>query len=319
MVVKRSWQQRISKLLVVIGIIVAFVIGIALIVVVVLGYWFNWSWVGVSGGNSTITTITTSTEQPPAKTLWDWLNLLGVLAIPVVVGFGVAWFTIRHNHDIEIARAQHENDQHITLDNQRETVLQTYLDKMSELILHENLHNSERGDKVRDIARARTLTALPKLDPNRKRSIILFLYESVLIERDINKIDLSWADLREVNLSQLILNAISFEGAYLQGANLFEADLSQSNLEGAKLQGANLIGTDLTEARLSGTDLRETNLRGADLRRANLLEGGYSRGAYLDGADLRGVNLKGAKVNPEQLKQAKSLKSATMPDGSIHP
>jgi uncharacterized protein YjbI with pentapeptide repeats len=293
----RSWLQTVRKLLVTVGIIVACLLGIALIVGIIGGYLFHWGWTGITN-----------------KTLWDWLNLLGVLAIPVVVGFGAVWFTVRHNHDIELARAQHENDQRITLDNQRETVLQTYLDKISDLILHENLQNAGHGDKVRYIARARTLTALSNLDPNRKRSIILFLYESVLIERDDEKIDLGWADLREVNLSQLILTDISFEGAYLQGSNLSGADLSQSNLEGAEFQGANLSGANLSGARLSRTDLRETDLRGA-----NLLEESYSDDANLEDADLRGANLKGAQVTTEQLKQATSLKGATMPDGSIHP
>jgi uncharacterized protein YjbI with pentapeptide repeats len=39
--------------------------------------------------------------------------------------------------------------------------------------------------------------------------------------------------------------------------------------------------------------------------------------ANLSDADLSRANLKGAKVTDEQL--AKSLKGATMPDGSIHP
>ncbi len=253
------------------------------------------------------------------KTLWDWLQLLSVLAVPVVVGFGAVWFTVRHNHDIELAHAQHESDQRITLDNQRETVLQTYLDKMSELILHENLHNAERGNKVRSIARARTLTALSKLDPSRKRSIILFLYESDLINCDDEKIDLSWADLREADLSQLVLNAASFEGAYLQGANLSEADLSQSKFQGANLQDANLSGTNLMHAELTGANLRRADLRWANLRQAELLEIIPYDATNLEGADLREANLKEAKITSKQIKQAKSLKGAMMPDGSIHP
>jgi uncharacterized protein YjbI with pentapeptide repeats len=53
----------------------------------------------------------------------------------------------------------------------------------------------------------------------------------------------------------------------------------------------------------------------ANLSRADLL------GADLLGADLSGANLKDAKnITTEELEmQAKSLKGATMPDGSIHP
>ncbi len=46
------------------------------------------------------------------KTLWDWLQLLGVLAIPIVVGFGAAWFTrIQQQRDQRLAREQHDHDQ----------------------------------------------------------------------------------------------------------------------------------------------------------------------------------------------------------------
>jgi len=41
--------------------------------------------------------------------------------------------------------------------------------------------------------------------------------------------------------------------------------------------------------------------------------------ADLDGANLDGANLFGAKFTTKQLDSAKSLKGATMPDGSIHP
>jgi len=42
---------------------------------------------------STSKGTTTAQELQPARTLWDWLELLAALAIPIVVGFGVAWFT----------------------------------------------------------------------------------------------------------------------------------------------------------------------------------------------------------------------------------
>src|SRR5207244_3060680 len=73
-------------------------------------------------------TVTRTEVYQPGKTLWDWLQLLSVLAVPVVVGFGAVWFTTRQNHDLEVAT-----------DNQRETHLQAYISSMSELMLHENL------------------------------------------------------------------------------------------------------------------------------------------------------------------------------------
>jgi energy-coupling factor transporter transmembrane protein EcfT len=134
-----SWWEQIKQHLVTI-LIVAIILVVA-IVLIIIGYGLDWT--GFNGNNKS------------GKTLWDWLQLL---FIPAVLTLGAIWYTARQNHDLQI-----------TLDNQRETALQTYLDKMSELLLHENLRTSKRGDDVRNIAHARTLTVLPQLDPNRKR------------------------------------------------------------------------------------------------------------------------------------------------------
>src|SRR5215831_8884642 len=123
-------------------IIVVFVVVMGLIIA---GYWFDWT--GFNGYNKvTIThtiigtnagTVTRTDEYQPGKGLWDWLQLLGVLAIPVVVGLGAAWYT---------AQQGKVSDRENT-DNQNETALQTYIDKISELLLDKvnPLRESEEG------------------------------------------------------------------------------------------------------------------------------------------------------------------------------
>jgi hypothetical protein len=213
------------------------------VLVIFGGYKFNWDWTGFNR---------------PSKTLWDWLQLLGVLAVPVVVGFGAVLFTIRQG---KVADAE-------KIDNQHEAALQAYIDKMSDLLLEKKLRDSAEEDEVRKIARVRTLTILLSLDPKRKGSVLQFLHESGLIGKNNRVIYLS--------------------GANLSGANLMEARLSVANLEGANLERAYLSRADLSHVNLSNTDLT---------------------GAYLTGA----------KVTDQQLSKAKSLKGATMPDGSKHP
>jgi hypothetical protein len=198
----RSWWQQIKKhpfiiagIIVVVFALTAFAMGVIK---------FGWDWTGFTGGESKVTTTmitpgttttttpraTVATEQQPAKTLWDWLGLLAVLTIPAVVGLGAAWFTFQQGK---------ESDRENT-DNQRETALQAYIDKMSELLLHEKLRESTEDDEVRNVARVRTLTVLRGLDPIRKASVLQFLYESGLIEKDKSIIDLSAADLSNANL-----------------------------------------------------------------------------------------------------------------------
>ncbi len=203
------------------------------------------------------------------KTLWDWLQLLAALAIPVVVGFGAVWVTTRQGKVADAANR----------DNQREAALQAYLDKMSELFLHEHLRESKPKDEIQQITQARTLTVLLRLDSVRKRSVLQFLYETRLIDIfDWSDADLSGAALSGINLSKANLS-----GAYLGGANL----------SGAKFSGAQFYGAFLPVA-----DLADAELMGVNLSRANL---------------------SGAHVTPEQLNTAKSLEGATMPDGSKHP
>ncbi len=82
-------------------------------------------------------------------------------------------------------------------------------------------------------------------------------------------------------------------------------DFSHRRLFYASLKRAVLAGANLSEADLSGANLREADLTGANLR-----------GADLRGAKLIRANLRGAMVTNGQLAQAKTLKGATMPDGT---
>ena len=312
----RSWWHYIKRHRVAIG-----VIAIVLVVVITLnivGYWFDWT--GFNGYNKvtiihTISgtnagTVTKTEEYQPGKTLWDWLQLL---IIPLALAIIAIFFN----------RAERKNEQRIASDNQQEAALQGYINEMSELLLERDLRKSDVDAEVRIIARVRTLTVLPRLDKARKRNVLKFLHESNLINKGKSIVDLDGADLSEADL-----NGVSLRGAYLSGvnlskANLFEAYLSEvelggahlrdailsyANLSKADLSGANLMNAHLNRTSLEGTILSYTNLSKADLSRTDLRE-----------ADLSYANLIGANVSPEQWNKAKSLKGATMPDGSIHP
>lgn len=207
---KHSWWQQIKRPVLVIGIIVAFLLGIALIVGIIGGYLFHWGWTGIT-----------------TKTLWDWLQLLGILAIPVVVGFGAVWFTVRHNHDREIARMQYEADREIAADNQSEAALQAYIDSISELLLKEHLGEltpegkpKPEYEEVRTIARVRTLTVLPRLNAKRKKFVLMFLYDSHLIFKDNTIIGLHAANLRGANLHRNYFPEANLREAQLDGADL---------------------------------------------------------------------------------------------------
>ncbi len=297
MFVNRSLRDIVTILLVVVGIIVVCVLGITLVVGIIGGYLFNWNWTGIK-----------------TKTLWDWLNLFGVLAIPVVVGFGAVWFTVRQG---KVADAENK-------DNQRETALQAYIDKISELLLKEHLgERTADGElipeykQVRNIARVRTRTVLTQLDARRKGIVLQFLYESGLIQFyrkykdkaaiiDLSKADLSGTDLGAAHLSLVNLGNTNFTGVNLKGATLFNISFEDADLSEADLSKAHIVGVKFNEANLTNTNFSNTYFAGTN---------------EFVGANLEGANLKDAKgITIEALeKQTNLLKGATMPDGSIHP
>jgi hypothetical protein len=124
------------------------------LIVVICGYLLGWKWTGL-----------------PKRTLWDWLDLL---IIPLVLALGGYLFTLSENQATRVAAEQRGQDE----------ALQAYLDQIGQLLLDKNLRGSEAGSEVRSLARARTLTLLPRLDGGRKGRVVQFLYESGLIDKD---------------------------------------------------------------------------------------------------------------------------------------
>jgi len=105
------------------------------------------------------------------------------------------------------------------------------------------------------------------------------------------------ADLRGADLEKANISVADLKGVYLKGAGLKEASFVDTILSGADFRHADLRGADLREAYLVGADLRGANLRGADLREADLRE------ASLKGTMLEEANLRGAKLPHFQIPQ----------------
>lgn len=283
-----------------------------------------------------------------AKMLWDWMDLL---LLPLVLAGGVILLN-RSGRETERKHAEERAalDREIARDRQNEEALQAYFSHMADLLLKEKLSKAS-NEEVRNVARVRTLTVVRGLDAKRKGSVLLFLKDSELIDReaviDLSGADLSGASVPAASLNRVNLSEANLSGADLSAANLNKAYLSGTNLSGANLSGADLGGADLFEANLSGAnlaraklgegkllgaDLRGSCLNNADLREADLsgvnlnvgdLVGANLRGAKLLGADLREADLSladlsGTQIAETELEKAKSLEGTTMPDGTKH-
>ncbi len=200
------------------------------------------------------------------KTIWNWLNLLVKLAIPLVVVLATIAFGIQQAN---LAQQQHDADQQRATVQQQAAILQTYIDNIQDLLLNHNLlgdapkpkNDADKAtiQEVQELARARTLTALQGLsgDPERKGRLLIFLHEADLIGFADNngKTHGPIIDLRGANLTSADLTHISLTSADLTGANLTNANLTDDTLTGANLIGAILSGADLTNATLQNATL----------------------------------------------------------------
>src|SRR5258707_738068 len=187
------------------GIIVA-VAGVLTLVIV--GYKMDWM------------RFITQYYSLPAKTSWDWIQ---VLLLPAVLTLATLLFIrAERTNRQKVTQLRNQNERVIAIDNQCETALQAYLNRMSELLLEEKSRVSAPDTEIWNVARALTLTLLRRLDAGRKGSVLQFLYESGHINKNAGKsiLDLSGTDLSEAELS---------------GANLSGVDLTRANLSGATI------------------------------------------------------------------------------------
>jgi len=255
---------------------------------------------------------------PYGITLWDWAQLL---IIPAVIAGGGAWFNSRQNARERFTQEQRTQDD----------ALQKYVDYISKTITDGKLYSSSDDlvlNEARITIRAQTLAVLTRLsDPYRKASVLQFMYEAGLIDGDDPFLSLLGANLQGVNLRKIgsTLEAINLRYASLNKGTFSQASMTNSYLYRADLTGADLTGADLTGADLRGANLTDARLEGAYLWNAKLdpyvdeYRGEpYETPTKLHNADLSEAHLEGATgITKETLEQqARSLKGATMPDGS---
>lgn len=246
-------------------------------------------------------TVETTVTRTPEKTVWDWLDLLGV---PVSLALLGAWFQYSQQQRAAAVEA-------LQLEKARtaaqEEALQVYIDRIAVLLVDKKLISIVENDEAfaeekivlesaLSVIRARTLSILQRFETDRARklSVVQFLENSEIIYK--LGLDLKGADLSYIDFSKSLL-----AGAYLSSANLQYADFGKACLEGAHLTSA---------------DLRNANLNGAYLNRANLvkasLAGADLRSAYLKDADLCDVEFDECTLWPskEQMAKAKNLPEA---------
>jgi uncharacterized protein YjbI with pentapeptide repeats len=299
-------------------------------------YWSEWTGIGadstvssskeeVEQNGKIISTKRVTTEHfSSGKTLWDWLNTLIIPASLAVLGL------LFQRQQQQQSEKQAKLEKEIANINLHEEALQSYLDRLSDLLINKELTNLSGDDPLREVAldiiRARTLSILRRLgdDGTRKGSVIQFLADVGLVDKDfsgrLNFVNLRYAPLKAVNLKSIDLCGVDLSHAdlsfsHLDNANLNSSKLYGANLESTDLGGANLECANLYVANLERANLMSCNLMTTDLSRANLkfsnLLGAQLIGADLSDADLENASLVGADLRTAKLNRA-NLRSANL-------
>ncbi|MGD1805009.1 Rid family detoxifying hydrolase [Dapis sp. BLCC M126] len=133
----------------------------------------------------------------------------------------------------------------------------------------------------------------------------------------MNQINLSYAEVRQTNLSHSYLKNANLVGVKCTGSNFSRAELQEADLSKGNFKDANFILAKLDNANLRKSDLSNANfnlasLKGANLERGNL-QGANLIGADLEGANLSKANLSGAKTYRWKIKDA-DFTDTIMPD-----
>jgi uncharacterized protein YjbI with pentapeptide repeats len=254
-----------------------------------------------------------ATEKPNV----DWTKLLGEIVVPLAVGVITAlvtWQTFNLNFNYT-QKADRDRDQiQKNADETRQyEIMSKYLDRMTNLMIRENLASPNSREDVRSVARAITLNAVRQLEGEPKGQLLKFLYEAKLVggecifsseENRFKKCKDTVVDIKGIKLDKAVVDpslnllGIDLEKAYLPNAKLPEIFLANAEMTGADLTDADLTKASLNDTKLSAAKLIKATLSGATLARANL------SGANLTEANLAGANLQEANLSAANLQKA---------------
>lgn len=211
----------------------------------------------------------------PAKTLWDWMELLIIPFAVLIIGW-----TFSKVEKVKATKREEERSQN--------EMLESFFQTMTKLLIEHNLSVNPTLQLL-SIARARINIAVKNLDGYRKGQILQFLYESKLINFDPT-IELVGLDFRNAFLDEIVLGNSEIKGTYFNNASMKNANLSEAKFIACDFSDANLSGSTVPNADFSYSYLNKANLMNMDLTTVNF-----------EGCELSGANLKGSKILKTQL------------------
>lgn len=151
----------------------------------------------------------------------------------------------------------------LELETYHQKVLTDYLDYTTKLMLDYPLHKLQKNH---NLLRSLTQSTLAQIDGQRKRFLILFLKDSLLLTKNNSYLPsplLEGANLSEAKLENLELSSLNLKGANLSKINFSKSKLNQSNLSKTIATNGDFTNVDLRGVNLSESDLTNANFTNA--------------------------------------------------------
>ena len=251
-------------------------------------------------------------EVQPAKTAWDFLQLLIVPAILVVIALAFNASQASRDRSREDRRVR--EDRALAAHARQDAVLDAYLTKMSNLILDRGLGSSRARSTVSQVARTATLTSLRRLDGSRKGELVRFLHEAGFLEVEAEACRrVAGEDSVECRDGARVDPVVSLDGADLRGVDLSGVDLSPTDGANRLVLSGDLRGARFDRARLQSVDFGDAGR--TDLRGASFNDAQFSVVSVRD-VDLRGASFRAAFLADAHFDNS-DLGSATFDDVDI--
>lgn len=224
------------------------------------------------------------------KTVWDLAELM---VVPFTLTIG----------GVLIGRLLDKNQKKMAREAQLQNILESYYDRMSNLIIEKKLQDDENASNgVKNMARAFTSTALNQLNGRRQDQIIQFLYNCNLIIGDEPRIAIG-------AVSQSPITGGIFRGANMANVNLKGVKFISCDFRGARFDDSHLHGVIFIRCKMQNSVFRNTDCGESIWEKCQL------KRASFEGSDLSLSEFIDLKIEKSQLEKARSRKLLKLPNG----
>ena len=256
----------------------------------------------------------------------DWCKIILSGLVPFVLGVFTIVFSLQQQ---SLSTKQNELDRWNQLDGQQQTIFNAYINDISNLLLQISDTNKTREKKILLYVKTKTLTALRNLNSERKKYILLFLYESGFLQD--SSLQLTGADFNDVQLigpyklDRLYLPNVFWANALFIDCTLNRAIFDQSHMINARFINSSVERASFRETLMNNvhfvrTSVFNVNFTGASLVQGNFLEANIVQTIDFTNADLLNAHLTHNQFNGIRISiQPNKFDNARLPNGSFGP